>query len=109
MDLKLITPLYETNFGKAYLGNALDLLKAIPDNSVDLVLTSPPFALQRQKNYGNVDQKDYVDWLLQFTLEIKRVLKDSGSFVLDLGGAYIKGQPIRSLYNYRVLLRLCDE
>jgi site-specific DNA-methyltransferase (cytosine-N4-specific) len=81
----------------------------LSDETIDLVLTSPPFALQRQKEYGNRDESEYVDWLLSFTLEVKRVLKDTGSFVLDLGGAYLKGRPIRSLYNYRILLRLCDE
>lgn len=102
-------PLYTTQQGKAYLGDSLDLLKLLPDSSVDLVLTSPPFALQRQKEYGNRDESEYVDWLLSFTSEVKRILKDTGSFVLDLGGAYLKGRPTRSLYNYRVLLRLCDE
>ena len=102
-------PLYRTCYGEAYVGDALDLLKSLSDDSVDLVLTSPPFALQRQKEYGNRGEREYVDWLLSFTPEVKRVLKETGSFVLDLGGAYLKGRPIRSLYNYRVLLRLCDE
>lgn len=102
-------PLYKTHYGAAYLGDALALLQKIPSDSIDLVITSPPFALQRQKEYGNVDQEEYVDWLLSFALEIKRVVKPTGSFVLDLGGAYRKGRPIRSLYNYRVLIRMCDE
>lgn len=102
-------PLYKTHFGKAYLGDALDLLQCLPNESIDLVMTSPPFALQRQKEYGNVDQDEYVDWLLSFTIEVKRVLKRTGSFVLDLGGAYRSRRPVRSLYNYRILIRLCDE
>jgi DNA modification methylase len=102
-------PLYETVHGKAYVGDALELLGCLSSDSVDLVITSPPFALQRKKEYGNHDQEEYVDWLLGFTLEVQRVLKDTGSFVLDLGGAYRKGRPVRSLYNYRVLIRLCDE
>jgi len=102
-------PLYKTRYGAAYVGDAIDLLQALPDESIDLVLTSPPFALQRQKEYGNVDQDGYVDWLLSFAVEIKRVLKSTGSFVLDLGGAYRRGRPVRSLYNYRVLVRVCDE
>lgn len=102
-------PLYKTNLGSAYLGDSLDLLKSISDKSINLVVTSPPFALQRQKEYGNVNQGEYVDWLMLFTDEIKRILKDSGSFVIDLGGAYRKGRPVRSLYNYRFLIRLCDE
>lgn len=106
---QLPAPLYVTRYGKAYLGDALQLLDCLPDHSIDLVLTSPPFALQRKKEYGNRDQDEYVDWLMQFAARIKRVLKDTGSFVLDLGGAYRKGRPVRSLYNYRVLVRLCDE
>lgn len=105
----LPTPLYSTRLGAAYLGNALELLDRIEDSSIDLVMTSPPFALQREKEYGNRDQDEYVEWLLQFTLKVKRALKETGSFVLDLGGAYRKRRPVRSLYNYRVLLRLCDE
>lgn len=101
--------LYKTSYGNAYCGDALILLRELPNESIDLVLTSPPFALQRQKEYGNLSQDNYVDWLLQFTKEIKRVLKNTGSFVIDLGGAYLKKRPVRSLYNYRVLLRLCDE
>jgi DNA modification methylase len=106
---QLPAPLYVTRYGRAYLGDALQLLGCLPDQSVDLVLTSPPFALQRKKEYGNRDQDEYVGWLLSFARELKRVLKDTGSFVLDLGGAYRKGRPVRSLYNYRVLVKLCDE
>jgi DNA modification methylase len=106
---QLPEPLYMTHYGKAYLGNALRLLGCLSENSIDLVITSPPFALQRKKEYGNRDQDEYVDWLLQFAVGVKRVLKDTGSFVLDLGGAYCKRRPVRSLYNYRVLVRLCDE
>lgn len=84
----LPAPVYTTKYGQAYLGDALHLLTCLPTNSVDLVMTSPPFALQRKKSYGNEEQDLYVDWLLGFAPEIKRVLKDAGSFVIDLGGAY---------------------
>lgn len=102
-------PLYVTCHGRAYVGDSLALLSSLPSDSVDLVITSPPFALQRKKEYGNQDQDKYVDWLLSFAVEVKRVVKDTGSFVLDLGGAYRRGRPIRSLYNYRVLIQLCDD
>ncbi len=102
-------PLYETKLGRAYVGDARYLLAELEDETVDLVLTSPPFALQRQKAYGNKDEGAYVDWLLGFCQDVRRVLRPTGSFVLDLGGAYSRGRPVRSLYNYRVLLRLCDE
>ena len=102
-------PYYNTIFGKAFCGDSLTLLKKMKDNSTDLVITSPPFALLRQKEYGNKEQNEYVDWLAKFAKEIHRILKDTGSFVLDLGGAYIKEKPVRSLYNYRVLIKFCDE
>jgi DNA modification methylase len=100
---------YTTTFGAAYCGDSLELLARLPDQSINLVMTSPPFALQRQKAYGNKDQAEYIGWLIQFAKEVHRVLKDEGSFVLDLGGAYEKGVPTRSLYNFRVLIRFCDE
>ncbi len=103
------TPVYQTRHGACYLGDSLELLQEMPAESVDLVVTSPPFALLRQKEYGNKGQAEYVDWLCGFGREVLRVLRDTGSFVLDLGGAYKRGVPVRSLYQYRVLLRLCDE
>jgi site-specific DNA-methyltransferase (cytosine-N4-specific) len=102
-------PLYRTAGGQAYVGDSLDLLAELPDNSIDLVMTSPPFALLRQKTYGNVEEAEYVQWIKPFGQEVFRVLKESGSFVLDLGGAYRSGVPSRSLYNFRVLLAFCDE
>src|ERR1035441_1067845 len=105
----LPTPLYTTEWGQAYVGDSLELLPRLPAGSVDLAITSPPFALQRQKEYGNETEDAYVDWLLRFAEPVMRVLKPTGSFVLDLGGAYQSGRPVRSLYNFRVMLRLCDE
>jgi DNA modification methylase len=84
--MSLPNPLYTTNYGAAYVGNSLLLLDQLETDSVDLVLTSPPFALQRKKTYGNVEQEDYVDWLLEFCKKVYRVLSPTGSFVLDLGG-----------------------
>jgi site-specific DNA-methyltransferase (cytosine-N4-specific) len=101
--------LYRTPLGTALVGRAEDWLPSLAPGSVDLVMTSPPFALLREKAYGNLDQDEHVDWLVSFGPLVHRTLKDTGSFVLDLGGAYQRGLPVRSLYNYRVLLRLCDE
>ncbi len=100
---------YRTTHGEAWTGDALNLLEELEDGSVNLVITSPPFALQRKKAYGNKDEHEYVDWLAQFAEIVLRKLRDDGSFVVDLGGAYQKGVPTRSLYNYRVPIRLCDE
>jgi site-specific DNA-methyltransferase (cytosine-N4-specific) len=103
------SPAYSTQLGAAFAGDSMKLLADLPDGSVNLVVTSPPFALQRQKEYGNLDQAEYVDWLLEFGRLVHRKLREDGSFVLDLGGAYRKGVPVRSLYQFRVLLRFCDE
>ena len=99
---------YRTSGGLQLCGDSLELLAHLPDQSVDLIMTSPPFALLRQKAYGNKEQDQYVEWLGRFGEAAYRVLKDSGSFVLDLGGAYKRGKPVRSLYNYHVLLDFCD-
>lgn len=109
MLLENHAPAYLTNWGAAYRGDSLSLLAALPDSSVNLVLTSPPFALQREKEYGNRAQADYVVWLAQFARLVQRKLKHDGSFVLDLGGAYELGSPTRSLYNFRVPIHFCDE
>lgn len=101
--------LYRTALGSAVVARSEEYLSTLPEGFVDLVVTSPPFALLREKAYGNLDQAAYVDWLVSFGPLVRRVLKDTGSFVIDLGGAYQRGVPVRSLYNFRVLLRLCDE
>jgi DNA modification methylase len=100
---------YRTQLGEAIVGDSLGVLADMAPNSIDLIVTSPPFALLREKAYGNLDQSAYIDWLSSFALPIMRVLKETGSLVIDLGGAYQRGVPIRSLYNYRVLIRFVDE
>jgi DNA modification methylase len=103
------TPAYTTALGAAFVGDAVELLRAMPTGSVDLVLTSPPYALEFQKEYGNASKADYVEWIRPFGQEIRRVLKDDGSFVLNIGGSYNPGHPTRSLYHFKVLLMLCEE
>jgi len=82
------------------------LARRQPAASVSLVLTSPPFALRRQKAYGNVSAVDYGDWFWPFAQEIHRVLRADGSFVFDLGGAWNPGSGTRSLYQYELILKL---
>lgn len=100
---------YTTKLGSALVGDSLDFLRSLDDNSVNLVVTSPPFALQRKKEYGNAEQHEYIAWLSEFAALVKQKLTDDGSFVLDIGGAYQKGVPTRALYNFRVPLHFCDE
>ncbi len=104
-----LIPFYETDFGQAYLGDSLEIMKQLSDSSINLILTSPPFALTRQKEYGNKLEQEYIDWFLQFSKEFYRLLKYDGSLVIDLGGAYLPGHPVRSIYQYELLVRLCRE
>jgi DNA modification methylase len=101
--------LYTTRYGSAYVGDSLELLDELETDSIDLVVTSPPFALQREKSYGNVNQGIYVDWLLDFCRKVYRVLAPTGSLVLDLGGTYQSKRPVRSLYNFHILIKLCEQ
>ena len=107
MTAKKANLYYKTQFGSAYLGDALELLDIIDKGSVDLIMTSPPFALRRKKEYGNVDAEKYVEWFLPFAEKFFDVLNPKGSLVIDIGGSWISGKPIRSLYHYELLLSLC--
>lgn len=107
-ELKVV-PAYTTPRGRAYQADARDILRQLPADSVSLVMTSPPFALRRQKAYGNVTPGEYLDWFMPFAQEIRRVLAPDGSFVLDIGGAWNRGSGTRSLYQYELILRLTRE
>lgn len=100
---------YKTSMGVAYLANSLEALKKIPSNSINLVITSPPYALEYKKEYGNADKVDYQKWFLSFAKEIFRILTDDGSLVLNIAGSYNKGTPTKSLYHYKLLIALVDD
>jgi len=101
-------PLYETQWGRAIVGDSLEVMRSLPSESIDLVMTSPPFALKRKKEYGNKEAHEYTAWFEPFALEVYRLLKPTGSFVIDIGGTWDVGQPTRSLYQYELLIRLCE-
>lgn len=102
-------PLYETTLGAAYVGDSLELMEKMPEESVDLIVTSPPYALHFEKEYGNVDKADYVDWFVPFCEEMLRILKPEGSFILNIGGSYNEGEPTRSLYHFKLLIKLVEK
>ena len=108
MPTARLIPAYMTHWGRAYHADALDFLRHLRSNSVSLVFTSPPFALRRQKAYGNVAATEYVNWFWPFAVEIHRVLRPEGSFVFDLGPAWNPGSGTRSLYQYHLIIRLCE-
>ena len=77
-------------------GDCRDVLPMLPADSVDLIFTSPPYADSRKKTYGGIPPKQYVEWFLPIADELRRVLKPSGSFVLNIKEKTVNGE--RSLY-----------
>ena len=106
----LLRLFHQTDWGEVWLGDSRGFLlnKAEPE-SVDLVMTSPPFGLVRKKSYGNEDADQYCDWFRPFADGCRRVLKDNGSLVIDIGGSWVPGQPTRSLYHFKLLVMLVEE
>ncbi len=106
---ELPEPFYRREFGAAYQGDSLQMMRKLADRSINLILTSPPFALTREKEYGNKSADEYIEWFIPFAKEFRRILTDDGSLVLDLGGAYLPGYPVRTVYQFELLVRLCKE
>ncbi len=103
---ELSKPAYSTAKGRAYFGDSLALLSKLPARSIDLIVTSPPYALLHEKAYGNKQAEAYIDWFRPFAQQFHRVLKKRGSLVLEFGGTWRPGKPIRSLYQFALLLDL---
>jgi len=105
-----LEPVYSTRLGRAYLGDALEIMSELPASSADLIVTSPPFPLtfRKKKPYASVGEDRFVDWFLPYAKQCRRLLKDDGSFVLDLGGVWNKGTPTRSLYQHKLIVALCE-
>jgi site-specific DNA-methyltransferase (cytosine-N4-specific) len=107
---RLIRSFHKTAFGEMIWGDSRAyLFNGAKANSVDLIMTSPPFGLVRKKSYGNEDADEYCNWFRPFAEGFKRVLKDDGSLVIDIGGAWVPGQPTRSLYHFKLLIMLVEE
>jgi site-specific DNA-methyltransferase (cytosine-N4-specific) len=100
----LLAPLYETTLGKLYQGDSQALMGHMEPNSVDLIFSSPPYALQRKKEYGNESQAKFVEWFMPFVHRMRRLLKPSGFLVLNFGPAWNKGSPTVSTYDIETLL-----
>jgi DNA modification methylase len=102
-------PYFQSQYGAAYLADSIEILRALPTGKVNLVITSPPYALHFKKEYGNKSKKEYVEWFLPFAVEIHRILSEDGSFVLNIGGSYNPGTPTRSLYHFKLLIALVEQ
>ena len=87
-----------------YLGDSKEQLKLISDNSVDLVVTSPPYADQRKNTYGGIHHDKYVEWFLPISEQLFRVLKPTGTFVLNIKEKVVEGE--RSIYVMELILEM---
>ena len=87
---------------RIHLGDCSEILKTFPDEKIDLIVTSPPYAFNRKSTYGGIPIKKYVDWFLPISLELKRVLRPTGSFVLNIKERAVNGE--RQTYVIELIL-----
>jgi site-specific DNA-methyltransferase (adenine-specific) len=85
-------------------GDSLEVMRQLPNQSVNLIVTSPPYADSRKNTYGGIHPDKYVDWFLPFTAELKRVLTDDGSFVLNIKEKAVDGE--RHTYVIELILAM---
>ncbi|MGB4093056.1 MAG: site-specific DNA-methyltransferase [Ruminococcus flavefaciens] len=102
---------YSTEYGECLCGDCRDLIENLSDNSVDLMITSPPYPLLFQpdtKDYHSVSPDIYEEWLLDIIERFLPKLKPTGSLVIEFGTAYLKGEPAYNIYAFRMLVKLVD-
>ncbi len=85
-------------------GDSAEVLKTLPDNTIDLVVTSPPYADQRKSTYGGVSTDQYVEWFLPISEQLLRVLKPTGTFILNIKEKVVNGE--RSTYVMELILAM---
>ncbi|NLN69565.1 MAG: site-specific DNA-methyltransferase [Chloroflexi bacterium] len=86
------------------LGDCQQVLKSLPDNCVDLIFTSPPYADQRKTTYGGIKPENYVDWFMPKAIEFFRVLKPKGTFILNIKERVVNGE--RHPYVIELILKM---
>ena len=87
-----------------YFGDSKEQLKLITDNSIDLIVTSPPYADQRKQTYGGIDPDNYVEWFMPISEQLLRVLKPTGTFILNIKEKVVNGE--RSTYVIELILNM---
>ncbi|MEA3451056.1 MAG: site-specific DNA-methyltransferase [Bacteroidota bacterium] len=92
---------------KIFKGDSLKILTELPDNSVDLIVTSPPYADNRRKTYGGISPKKYNDWILPITAELQRVLKPTGTFILNIKEKVTNGE--RNTYVLELIIKMREQ
>lgn len=96
--------IYRNSIAEFYLGDCLGILKSFENNSIDLIITSPPYADQRKSTYGGIHADEYVNWFLPITKELLRVLKPTGTFILNIKEKVLNGE--RHTYILSLILEM---
>ena len=91
-------------FNNIICGDCEDILKNYPDNYFDLIVTSPPYADSREKTYGGIKPENYVKWFLPKSVEFFRVLKNTGTFILNIKERVVNGE--RHTYVIELILEM---
>lgn len=89
---------------KVILGDCLEIMRDIPENSVDVIFTSPPYADRRKNTYGGIKAEEYIEWFIPIAKEYKRILKENGSLFINIKPHCDKGE--RNLYVYELVIAL---
>lgn len=88
-----------------YTGDCVEVLKELPAGSVDSVVTSPPYAMQRATTYGGIYERDYPEWTVKWMAEVWRVLKDEGSVIINISPHVKNGELSDYVLRTRLALR----
>ena len=103
------SPIYQTSLGSAYCGDSALVLRTKPlvaqRGKVQLAFTSPPFPLNTKKSYGNLQGEAYIRWFAKFAPLLRELVTDDGSIVIEIGNAWLPGQPVMSTHVLEAFLR----
>jgi len=104
---------HATEHGVYVIGDSLKLLSSeayeFLHGKVDLIMTSPPFPLNKKKSYGNLQGEAYLEWFAQMGPIFTRLLSDTGSVVIELGNSWEPGRPVQSLLHLEALMSLVKQ
>ena len=95
---------YQTKYGKMICGKCEEILSELSGQKFNLIFTSPPFPLNRAKKYGNINGEEYLEWISNIAVQLKEMLTEDGSIVVEIGNAWNKGEPTHSTLPMETLL-----
>src|SRR5690625_3154875 len=100
-----VTPAYDRNGAQLYVGDCVEVMAALPAESVDAIVTSPPYAMQRKATYGGIPEAEYPQWTVRWMNEARRILKPDGSVIINIAPHVKNGQISDYVLRSRLALR----